>query len=226
MGSVVYLKHKWNLVVVILLLADISGLISSYMSPTDLTLWNPIVRPLVFVASSPGMREAALRLVRSVDHVWDSLVLMALLLILSATIGMLLFGFSPCGTHPELISDCQANMFYSFSVSMSSMLVLLTSANYPAVMVEQYDKYSLTVLFFIAFLLIGFFFVMNLVLASLYNSFKTELDREEAIHEQNLKAGLSHAFDFLSKEGNGQVLFRTCLDVLDELERPTDLMGS
>jgi hypothetical protein len=47
MGSVVYLKHKWNLVVVILLLADISGLISSYMSPTDLTLWNPIVRPLV-----------------------------------------------------------------------------------------------------------------------------------------------------------------------------------
>ena len=48
---------------------------------------------------------------------------------------------------------------------MVHMLVLLTTANYPDVMMPAYNASRPSVLFFVSFLLVGLFFCMNLVLA-------------------------------------------------------------
>ena len=45
------------------------------------------------------------------------------------------------------------------------MLVLITTANFPDIMLPSYDRHSLAALFFVVYLVIGLYFLMNLVLA-------------------------------------------------------------
>ena len=55
------------------------------------------------------------------------------------------------------------------------MLVLLTTANFPDVMLPAYEVNFLYSIFFIVFLLIGVFFLFNMLLASIYSKFKERL---------------------------------------------------
>ena len=58
-----------------------------------------------------------------------------------------------------------------------NMLVLLTSANFPDVMLPAYEKRYIYSFFFILFILSGMFFLMNLLLANIYNKFKERLEQ-------------------------------------------------
>ena len=67
--------------------------------------------------------------------------------------------------------------FYSLYESYYNMLILLTSANFPDVMLPAYEEKFMYALFFIVFILSGMFFLMNLLLASIYNKFKARLEQ-------------------------------------------------
>ena len=53
-------------------------------------------------------------------------------------------------------------------------VVLLTTANYPDVMMPSYNKDSLSVVFFFTYLMICLYFLMNLLLAVVYEAFTAE----------------------------------------------------
>ena len=61
--------------------------------------------------------------------------------------------------------------FPSLPDAMFHLLVLLTTANYPDVMMPAYKVNRLYVLFFIAYLVIGLFFLLNMLLAVFYNNY-------------------------------------------------------
>lgn len=62
--------------------------------------------------------------------------------------------------------------FNSFTVSFASMLTLITTANFPDVMLPAYHKNYFAMLFFVIYLCVGLFFLLNLLLASVFSKFK------------------------------------------------------
>ena len=67
------------------------------------------------------------------------------------------------------------NYFESVSMSFYNMLILMTTANFPDVMLPAYKNSYWVIIFFISFLVLGLYFLMNFLLANVYNKFTTRL---------------------------------------------------
>lgn len=88
--------------------------------------------------------------------------------------------------------------FSTFGDSFFNMLVLMTTSNYPDVMLPAYQISRWNCLFFITYLVLGLFLMMNLLLAIFYSNFKSrfeenlgslEDDRSKYLMEQFKKFG-------------------------------------
>ena len=61
------------------------------------------------------------------------------------------------------------------------MFVLLTTTNYPDIALPAYSDNRFYILFFLTYLLIGFYLFMSMLLAVVYSNFKNRyLDKLEA----------------------------------------------
>ena len=65
-----------------------------------------------------------------------------------------------------------------------SMIVMMTTANFPDVMLPGYDKNYWVAFFFVSYLILGLYLLMNFLLANVFNKFK---DRLETQHEYIIK---------------------------------------
>ena len=63
-------------------------------------------------------------------------------------------------------------VFGSLIDTIVSLIILLTTSNNPDVMEQAYSRNRLTSLFYIVYLLIGYYCIMSLVTAVIYNKFK------------------------------------------------------
>ena len=71
--------------------------------------------------------------------------------------------------------------FASFGDSCFNMLVLMTTSNYPDVMLPSYQIFRLNCLYFIIYLVVGLFLLMNLLLAIFYSNFKYRFENAEEL---------------------------------------------
>ena len=143
-------------------------------------------------------------LLRTLPSVLDSVVLITLLLVIYSTVGLLLFRNTQEGHE----------YFPDFSSAMVHMLVLLTTANYPDVMMPAYNASRPSVLFFVSFLLVGLFFCMNLVLASVYNNYKIQMKERAVQYHRKRRKGLTAAFEQLDTNNSGYVRIASCARLL------------
>lgn len=60
----------------------------------------------------------------------------------------------------------------NMSNTMFNMIVLMTTSNYPDVMLPAYQANRAMCVFFIIYLFVGLFVIMNLLLAIIFNIFK------------------------------------------------------
>ena len=67
--------------------------------------------------------------------------------------------------------------FSSVSEANYNMLILMTTANFPDVMLPAYNEQFWVILFFCSFLCVGLYFLMNFLLANVFNKFKDRLER-------------------------------------------------
>ena len=93
--------------------------------------------------------------------------------------------------------------FYSIYSSYSNMLVLLTSANFPDVMLPAYEDRYIYCGFFILFILSGMFFLMNLLLANIYNKFKERLEQQDIYYLKKQARYLEAFIDRYDPEDKG-----------------------
>ena len=70
----------------------------------------------------------------------------------------------------------------------------MTTANYPDIMLPSYQINHLNVLFFIIYLVIGVFLIMNLVLAIFYSNFKNKYHEDIENNEERRTAYLYKLF--------------------------------
>lgn len=64
----------------------------------------------------------------------------------------------------------------SFWDSAYNMFVLMTTSNYPDVMLPAYQMSRMYFIFFGTYLLLGLFLIMNLLLAIIYSNFKARFE--------------------------------------------------
>ena len=67
------------------------------------------------------------------------------------------------------------------------LLILMTTANFPDVMLPAYNVHWTRTLFFIIFITLGLYFWLNLILASVFNIFKQRISlRDKVSREKRL----------------------------------------
>ncbi|XP_074641111.1 two pore calcium channel protein 1-like isoform X2 [Tubulanus polymorphus] len=120
------------------------------------------IRPLFFLDChySSSVRRFMRQLVQSLKPVFQMLALLIFFMIIFSILGFYLFH--------TIESD---SYFDTIWTSFISLFVLLTTANYPDVMMPAYNNSRWSCIFFIIYLAVELYFVMNLVLAVVYESF-------------------------------------------------------
>ena len=97
------------------------------------------------------------------------------------------------------------------------MLILLTTANYPDVMMPAYAQSHWYCIFFILYLLLGLFFLFNLVLAVFYNNYSNELSKAEEKLLAKRAYYLEGAYRLIDTEDNGYITMEDLKDLLNAL---------
>jgi two pore calcium channel protein len=96
---------------------------------------------------------------------------------------------------------------------MWTLWIMVTTANYPDVMMPAYNEIPLASLYFISFMMISFFFIMGVVLASIVNSYQNDDDMRKAKIKELRQKNLLQAFQLLDKNEEGWVDRETIMSV-------------
>lgn len=133
-----------------------------------------------------GVRRMTRQIFQSLPPILDMIVLLIGFILVFALLGYFLF------------IDAQNSVFFvNLWTSFVSLFILLTTANYPTVMMPVYSEYWWAPIFFIAFLCITLYLIMNLLLAVVYStfsSFEKEKFRKLFLHKRE---ALCRAYDVI-----------------------------
>ena len=106
------------------------------------------------------------------------------------------------------------------------LFILMTTSNFPDIMMQAYDENRIACTFFIAFLVIGNLFLLNVVIAIVYKAYndasKAAIERREAF----LAESLTRAFSLLDAEGRGCLRREEMNAVFRELSLISPELGS
>lgn len=113
-----------------------------------------------------GVRRFIRQILQSLPPILDMLGLVFFVMLIYSVFGFYLFG------------AVDTDNFEKLSKSFVSLFVLLTTANYPDVMMKSYNESRWSAAFFISYLSINLYFLMNLMLAVVYDAF-TRIEKEK-----------------------------------------------
>lgn len=149
------------------------------------------LRPIFLLDSNycRGVRRFIRQIILTIPAIVNLLVLLLLMLLLFSILGFYLFS----GVAGDIY-------FQSFIQSIISLYVLMTTANYPDVMMPSYKRSRWSSVFFIIYISLQLFIFMNIFLAVVYSAFinieKKKL-RDLLLHR---RAACAEAFHLLVSE--------------------------
>lgn len=242
MGPRIYFVDKWHILQIIFVLADFVAVVTVAITPRepnqesardDKSDFNaegskplvlaPLIRPLILITMSHRLRAGFSSLLRALPRFADGLLTLAILITVYAVLGLLLF-----------VGTAEAEEYFkSFEDGCLSLIILLTTANFPDVMMPIYSQIRLSSLFFVSFLMIGQLLVMNLVFASVYQHYRQEIAERAIEYSTKRKMAFQAAFHLLPAEQSmlpeeesvsieQKMISRTTYDrLINELMRPS-----
>ncbi|XP_041074063.1 two pore calcium channel protein 2-like [Polyodon spathula] len=162
-------KNKWLIAYIfVIAFSMLDWMVSLCLHCEEAVRVRRLLRPFFLLQNSSLMKKTLKCIKRTIPEITSVMFLLALHLFLFTTFGMLLFSQ---GKDANGNAEWQA-YFRNLPDSLSSLLVLLTTANNPDVMIPTYSKNRFYCIFFILFSGFGTFFLMNLLTAVIYNQFK------------------------------------------------------
>ena len=87
--------------------------------------------------------------------------------------------------------------------TLLQMFTLLTTANYPDVMLPAYMKDFWNFTFFLIFLTLGLYLFLNLLLANVFNMYQRRLTQQREERLLKRKRILEQTFDAYDEDGKG-----------------------
>jgi len=151
-----------------------------------------IARPVMLGTHFRNVSKILTNMIATVPKVAYVTVLLSFFIVFFGVFGHILFGgqsATSCTTTTDAASDAMwwnghqhllcspfskqcTNYFGTLGGSLNQMFILLTTANYPDIMMPAYNCSAWSAIFFIVFLVIGLYFVFNLILAVSYATFQ------------------------------------------------------
>ncbi|CAI2380053.1 unnamed protein product [Moneuplotes crassus] len=112
--------------------------------------------------------------------------------------------------------------FSSLSEGCWNLLILLTTANFPDIMLPAYHSHKLYCVFFVIYLIVGLFFTMNLILASFYSTYKSRVEKSlyDFVEERN--EYLQKKFEQYDVQKTGKLKIKQLRSLLEDILVMTD----
>ncbi|XP_057461389.1 two pore calcium channel protein 1A-like [Actinidia eriantha] len=204
--------NKFKVIFLILLVADIVVYVI-YLSPGAFYYLPfrlaPYIRVVFFILNISNLRESIIILAGILGTFLNVVALGFLFLLFSSWVAYVLF------------EDTQQGkiVFTSFGTTLWQMFVLFTTSNNPDVWIPAYKDSRWDCLFFVLYVLLGVYFVTNLILAVVYDSFKSELTKQVAEKDRTRKRILEKAFNLVDKNNLGYLNKDQCIHLFEELNK-------
>ncbi|OXB56915.1 hypothetical protein ASZ78_010644 [Callipepla squamata] len=179
--------------------SDVRYRLPAWDPPCGLTEGIELLCFLVFmidvsVKNSSMMKKTLKSINSTLPEMASVVLLLAVHLSLFTMFAMLLFARTKDG-----LQDKEwVGYFRNLPDSLTSLLVLLTTANNPDVMIPAYSKNRAYSIFFILFTVLGNLFLMNLLTAIIYNQFRGYLLKSVQSSLFRRRLGIRAAFEVLS----------------------------
>ncbi|XP_067350545.1 two pore channel protein 2 isoform X2 [Channa argus] len=213
-------KNKWLIgYSVVILVSVIDWVLSLSMLCDEKLRVRRLLRPFFLLQNSSLMKKTLKCIKRTVPEIASVILLLALHLCLFTMIGMLLFAKNE---DPKKNGEWEMH-FRNLPNSLTSLLVLLTTANNPDVMIPAYSLNRGYSIFFVVFSVIGTYCLMNLLTAIIYNQFRGYLLMSVQTSIIRRRLGICAAFHVLSCHGAQQpaaehVRLDSVLDVMKRVK--------
>uniref|UniRef100_A0A669B9T6 Voltage-dependent calcium channel protein TPC1 n=1 Tax=Oreochromis niloticus TaxID=8128 RepID=A0A669B9T6_ORENI len=179
LGFHTFIRHKRTMVKTCVLLVQFVEAIVVLIRQTSHMRVTRALRPIFLVDCRycGAVRRNLRQIFQSLPPFIDILLLLLFFMVIFAILGK--------------------NYFNTLENSLVSLFVLLTTANFPDVMMPAYSKNSWSCVFFIVYLSIELYFIMNLLLAVVFDTFN---DVEKMKFKSLLlhkRSAIDHAFQLL-----------------------------
>lgn len=136
-----------------------------------------------------GVRRNLRQIFQSLPPFMDILLLLLFFMIIFAILGFYLFSTNPSDPYFSTLENSIVNLF-----------VLLTTANFPDVMMPSYSRNPWSCVFFIVYLSIELYFIMNLLLAVVFDTFN-DIEKHKfkslLLHK---RTAIQHAYGLLANQ--------------------------
>ncbi|XP_071700865.1 two pore calcium channel protein 1A [Rutidosis leptorrhynchoides] len=211
--SRLYWKSHVNKLKAISLLILIADLVVDILYISPVAIYSlplriaPYLRVVFFILNIRELRDSVVVLGGMIGTYLNVLALWALFLLFSSWLAYVIFEDTQQGT----------TVFVSYPVTLYQMFVLFTTSNNPDVWIPAYKSSRWSSIFFVLYVLLGVYFVTNLVLAVVYDSFKGELVKQVAAKDAMRKKILLKAFILIAGDADGSLNQKQCIELFEEL---------
>ena len=213
-GRSEFMKQKWlKAGGIILTFSIIDWCITMGFSCTETIRYRRILRPFFILSNSQLMKKTVKCVQKTLPEVITILLLLFVHLYIFTLLGMLLFPKPQTSNGNDTVNSSngtnssgnketvEGNVYFSTLLEgFMSLLVLMTTANNPDVMMPAYQKNRLFSLYFIIFLIIGNYCFMNMFLAVIYNQFRGYFKSSMQASLLRRRVGLRAAYEVLLNE--------------------------
>ncbi|KAL2981282.1 hypothetical protein AAZX31_13G279600 [Glycine max] len=214
-GSHIYWKNTINQLKVFSLLVLVADVLlyALFLSPLAFDFLPfriaPYIRVVLFVLNIRELRETITILVGMLDTYLNVLALWLLFLLFASWVAYVFFEDTIQGK----------TVFTSYGTTLYQLFLLFTTSNNPDVWVPAYKSSRWYCLFFVLFVLVGVYFVTNLILAVVYDSFKSELVKQVFEKDRLRRTMLDKAFDLLDTHKVSSLNKNQCIRLFEELNK-------
>eukprot|EP00055_Hartaetosiga_balthica_P015463 m.91481 g.91481 ORF g.91481 m.91481 type:complete len:1161 (-) comp8873_c0_seq1:51-3533(-) len=175
------------------------------------------VRPFFLIDSpySTGVRRVLRQIVTSLIPVIEMLLLLLFFMFIASIIAVYFFVAVP-----------EDPFFGSLYSSFVSLFVLITTANFPDVMMPAYSSSAWSFLFFGGYLIIGLYFLQNLLLAVVYDTFRDKKQEKFRKLYMHRREGIRLAYRLLKDDRYGGIPFTHFRGLMRYLDRHRSLLST
>eukprot|EP00584_Thalassiosira_punctigera_P014654 CAMPEP_0172548632 /NCGR_PEP_ID=MMETSP1067-20121228/17872_1 /TAXON_ID=265564 ORGANISM="Thalassiosira punctigera, Strain Tpunct2005C2" /NCGR_SAMPLE_ID=MMETSP1067 /ASSEMBLY_ACC=CAM_ASM_000444 /LENGTH=816 /DNA_ID=CAMNT_0013335873 /DNA_START=47 /DNA_END=2497 /DNA_ORIENTATION=+ len=175
----------------------------------DNTTINPFLRMLILGTFLRAVQKEMWTFMKMIPEIMLPISLLAVTVTFYAWFGVVIFYDTREGR----------TAFPSLAEGMWTLYTCVTTANYPDVMMPVYNEYRIVALYFISFMVISFFYLMNLVLAIAVNTYDESIEQRKHYREQLSKRLLTEAYALLDHNSEDSVSRESIMNVMTILNQ-------